>query len=345
MAIKSNPKLIGIFVLGAIALLIVGIIAVGGGKLWRKSIPVVMYFPRSVAGLNVGAPVTFRGVKLGEVTNIFIGYQSSTRDVLITVFADIYPDSIVDLTGSDDPSHSVHHGTVLRDYIQNRGLRAQLSVSSLVTGQLAINLDFYPYAEISEEKETFPDRLEIPTLPSTLEAVQATLQEVYRKVSQLPLEDMINDVRQLLQGANRLVNSPKVEAALDNATAALGKMDKVAGTLDTQLGPLLAQANDAVVTARSAFATIDARAGDARGLITKGDKAMADAVKALDTMQQLLASANSMIQPGSQLNYELVTALKDLGSAARSISALANTLDRNPNAVIFGRNPPGGSRQ
>ena len=345
MAIKSNPKLIGIFVLGALALLIVGIVAVGGGKLWRKTIPVVMYFPRSVAGLNVGAPVTFRGVKLGEVTDIFIGYQASTQDVVITVFANVYPDSIVDIASSSGRSHPAHDGSILRDYIKNRGLRAQLSVSSLVTGQLAINLDFYPYAELQEETDVFPDRIELPTVPSTLEAVQSTLQEVYRKFSQLPLEDMINDVRQLLQGANRLVNSPKVEQVLDTATATLGKFDQVAGTLDKQVGPLLTQASGAVESARAAFAAIDARAGDARSLIVQGNKAMADAVIALNTLQQVLASANSLIQPGSQLNYELVTALRDLGAAARSINALANTLDRNPNAVIFGRTPPDGRRQ
>lgn len=345
MAAKTNPKLIGLFALGALALLIIGIVIVGGGKLWRQTIPVVMYFPRSVAGLNVGAPVTFRGVKLGEVTDIFIGYQASTQDVVIPVFADIFPDSIVTITGTADSKHLSKDRDILRDYIRERGLRAQLSVSSLVTGQLVVNLDFYPYAVLGEEMNSFPNRTEIPTVPSTLEEVQATLQEVYRKLSQLPLEDMINDVRELLQGANRLVNSPQVQAALDGAVDAIGKLDRVAGTLDKQLGPLMTQAGGAVETARSAFASIDARAGEARTLIGTGDQAVADARKALETLQQMLTNANSLIQPGSPLNYELTTALRDLGAAARSISALANTLDRTPNAVIFGRTPPEDRRQ
>lgn len=341
MAVKSNPKLIGLFALGALALLVVGIIVIGGGKLWRQTIPVVMFFPRSVAGLNVGAPVTFRGVKLGEVTDIFIGYQPSTQDVVIPVFADLYPDSIVTITGTADSKLMSTDDSVLRDYIRDRGLRAQLSVSSLVTGQLVVNLDFYPYAEIREDMNTFPNRIEIPTVPSTLEEVQATLQDLYGKLSKLPLEDMINDVRQLLQGANRLVNNPKIEVALDQATEAISKLNHVAGTLDGQVGPLMTQAGGAVESARSAFSSIDARATEARALIGGGDQAVADARKALETLQQLLTNANSLIQPGSPLNYELTTALRDLGSAARSISALANTLDRTPNAVIFGRTPPG----
>jgi Paraquat-inducible protein B len=337
MAMKSNPKLIGLFALGALALFVVGIIIIGGGKLWKQTIPVVMYFPRSVAGLNVGAPVTFRGVKLGEVTDIFIGYQPSTRDVVIPVFADIFPDSIVTITGTTDSKHLRKDSSILRDYISERGLRAQLSVSSLVTGQLVVNLDFYPYAVMQEEVDSFPGRIEIPTVPSTLEEVQATLQDLYGKLSKLPLEDMINDVRQLLQGANQLVNSPKVQVALDQAAEAITRLNHLAGTLDGQVGPLMTQAGGAVEQARSAFASIDARAGEARKLIGGGDQAVADARKALETLQQLLSNANSLIQPGSPLNYELTTALRDLGAAARSISALANTLDRTPNAVIFGR--------
>ena len=97
MGSKANPKLIGAFALGAIALLVIAIIAIGGGKLFRQTIPIVMYFPRSVAGLNVGAPVTFRGVRLGEVTDIFLGFDPKSRDVVIPVFAELFPQSIVNL--------------------------------------------------------------------------------------------------------------------------------------------------------------------------------------------------------------------------------------------------------
>lgn len=341
MAIKSNPKLIGVFVLGALALLVVGIVAVGGGKLWRKSIPVVMFFPRSVAGLNVGAPVTFRGVKLGQVTDIFISYDPTSRDVVIPVFAEIFPDSIVDFTGAKSVKHLTQSKDMLREYVHDRGLRAQLSVSSLVTGQLVVNLDFYPYAVMQEEASPNPykDRIDIPTVPSTLEEVQATLQEVYRKFSQLPLEDMVNDVRQLLQGANRLVNSPKIESALTNAADAISKLNRVAGTLDKQVGPLMSDASGAVASARSAFKTIETRADDSRILIGSTDQAMADARKALTTLQQTLTSANALIQPGAPLSYELINALKEVSEAARSIGSLASTLNRNPNALIFGRAP------
>lgn len=164
MGSKANPKLIGAFAVGAIALLVLSTIAIGGGKLFRQTIPIVMYFPRSVAGLNVGAPVTFRGVKLGEVTNIFLGFNSNSRDVVIPVFAELFPQSIVTFGDSNAVSMGIERKEVLLDYIKNRGLRAQLTVSSIVTGQLVVNFDFFPYAAVDPDSEAtniFPDRIHV----------------------------------------------------------------------------------------------------------------------------------------------------------------------------------------
>lgn len=179
---------------------------------------------RSVAGLNVGAPVTFRGVKLGEVTNIFLGFDSNSRDVVIPVFAELFPQSIVTFGDTNAVSMGIERKEVLLDYIKNRGLRAQLTVSSIVTGQLVVNFDFFPYAAVDPDSEAtniFPDRIHVPTIPSTLEEVQSTLQDLYRKIGKLPLDEIIADGRAVLQGMNRLVNSSQVTESLDDLNASL----------------------------------------------------------------------------------------------------------------------------
>jgi paraquat-inducible protein B len=347
MAVKTNPKLIGAFVLGAIALLIVGILAIGGGKFFQRTIPVVMFFPRSVAGLNIGAPVTFRGVRLGEVTNVFIGFDPKTRDVLIPVLAEIYPQRVVDLAG---PS-AVPSGRdleVLRDYIENRGLRAQLTVSSLVTGQLVVNLDFFPFAAVGRNDQmpnVYPDRIEIPTIPSTLEEVQATLTDLYRKISKLPLEEMIADARSVLQGTNRLVNDPRIEVALSNVSDAAAAINGVATSLEQRAGPLISRAETAVTTANTAFGAIRDRAEQTRPLIQGSTQAVEDMRKALTSVQQLTKTANGVIDPSSPMNFELLAALREVTAAARSLRTLANMIERNPNAVIFGRPAPQEARR
>lgn len=345
---KANPKLIGAFVLGAIALFVIAIIAIGGGKLFRQTIPIVMYFPRSVAGLNVGAPVTFRGVRLGEVTNIFLGFDPQSRDVVIPVFAELFPQSIVTLGDIGRQAKGSEQKDILIDYIKNRGLRAQLTVSSIVTGQLVVNFDFFPYAVFDPESEAtniYPSRIKVPTIPSTLDEVQATLQDLYRKLEKLPLDEMIADARAVLQGMNRLVNSPEMGDAVQDLTVALAALRRTSEAVETKVLPLIAQVESTAGTADSTLRSIRARADDSRTIVAESNKTLTDLRETLALTQNLVKSANSLITPGSPLNYELINALKEAATAARALSALANTLERTPNAVIFGRMPPEARRQ
>lgn len=347
MALKSNPKLIGAFVLGAIVLLVISILAIGGGKLFQRTIPVVMFFPRSVAGLNVGAPVTFRGVRLGEVTNVFIGFDPTTRDVVIPVFAELYPQRVVELTGPSAVA-SGNDVDVLKDYIDNRGLRAQLTVSSLVTGQLVVNLDFFPFAADSRDEamaEVYPHRMEIPTIPSTLEEVQSTLTDLYQKISKLPLEDMIADARAVLQGTNRIVNDPRIEAMLSNVASAAAAINALAMSVDERAGPLMDHAETTVRSAHTAFGAIHERAQETRPLLQNGTRAIEDFRKAVASVQQVAQAANGVLDPGAPVSFELAAALREVAATARSLRALASSLERNPNAVIFGRPGPQEARR
>ena len=277
MGSKANPKLIGAFALGAIALLVIAIIAIGGGKLFRQTIPIVMYFPRSVAGLNVGAPVTFRGVRLGEVTDIFLGFDPKSRDVVIPVFAELFTQSIVNLGDAAPRAIYSEQKEILLDYIKNRGLRAQLTVSSLVTGQLVVNFDFFPYAAFDPESEAtniYPDHIQIPTIPSTLDEVQATLQDLYRKLEKLPLDEMVADARAVLQGLNRLVNSPEIGDAVNDLTITVGTLRKASENIERELVPLIAQVEKTIATADSTFRSIRARADDSRSIVAEVTEAI-----------------------------------------------------------------------
>jgi MlaD protein len=70
MARKPNPALLGAFVVGAVILAVLGLVIFGGGKFFRSTQSWVAYFDESIKGLAVGAPVTFRGVKVGSVTDV-----------------------------------------------------------------------------------------------------------------------------------------------------------------------------------------------------------------------------------------------------------------------------------
>ncbi|MBK8210130.1 MAG: MCE family protein [Rhodospirillales bacterium] len=348
MSKPANPKLIGAFVLGAIGLIIAGIVILGGGKIFQKRTPVVMFFEGAVTGLSIGSPVNFRGVRVGQVTNVYIRYQPDGKPIMeIPVLAELTGNN-VQIVGPPTERKEVRRASVEQMRILvDQGLRAQLALPSLVTGQATISLDFFPNAP-AEFTNAYPDRVEIPTVPSTLQEVQATLQEVYAKISQLPLDDLVGDARNLLKGANRLVNDPALSQTIVNASNALNDLQQVARTLDSRVAPLIASiettsgtANRAMQTAEKALAGIETRSEqtfrDTNAMLQAATAALAQADRTLKT-------ANTIIQPGGPVNFEVVNALRETAAAARSLRDLTDQLQRNPNSLLFGRPVPGGNR-
>ena len=85
MGSKISPTVIGAFVVGAIICMVAGVLLFGGGKFFTEKLPYVLFFDSSVEGLNVGAPVIFRGVQVGQVTEISAIANPQTFDVVIRV--------------------------------------------------------------------------------------------------------------------------------------------------------------------------------------------------------------------------------------------------------------------
>src|SRR5262245_51419077 len=131
MAKKTNPKTIGAFVVGAIALAVGGIIAFGGGKFLQDKGKAVLFFSSSsLSGLDVGSPVTFRGVKIGSVTEVIIQYDVDRQTLQIPVFVEVETNRIQIVRGE--------HSTRNLPALVERGLRAQIVVQSFITGQASI---------------------------------------------------------------------------------------------------------------------------------------------------------------------------------------------------------------
>jgi hypothetical protein len=135
MSKPIGKPIIGAFVVGAVALAVAGLFVLGGGQFLKKKYIRVMYFDGSVKGLKVGAPVTFRGVEVGTVTDITIRANPKDLTTRIPVIVEIDPHSIETPGG--------YLGDQLPRMIK-RGLRAKLDLQSLVTGQLQIELDYMP---------------------------------------------------------------------------------------------------------------------------------------------------------------------------------------------------------
>jgi len=358
MSKPVNKTMIGFFVVGAIALVVVAIGVLGSGKLFKETTPYVMVFEGSVKGLNVGSPVVFRGVKLGMVSSIRMRADYATKVFTVLVFTDFDP-SQIEIVNMDE---STAKGLTKQDRYANMreliagGLRAQLEMQSIVTGQLQIALDFYPdkpavYAGIDKKIQ------EIPTIPTPL-------QEFAKKLESLPLEEIFKKVDLALDGIVNLVQSPDLKASVANLNIALKDVQSLVRNVDAQVKPLSAGVSetlrdvqklvkDADVQVATLGPNLNEAIGDGRKLIRNVDgsvesikanleTALSAATSALKQAEKLFQDLDSSAAPDARLMYQLTETLVEVQKAARSISTLADYLERNPEALLSGKGNGGG---
>ena len=187
---KINKTAIGAFVLGGAALLITAVLVFGSGALFRQSDKYVLFFNGSVKGLSVGAPVIFRGVKIGNVVSINLVYDEQTQEVLIPVVIDVELSRVMGIP--EQPGYP--------DYAKfiKQGLRAKLEIQNFITGQLMIALDFYPDkpAKFYGIIQSYP---ELPALPIS--------PDIFQVMDDIPVKEITVNLEQAVAGINRLVNS------------------------------------------------------------------------------------------------------------------------------------------
>jgi paraquat-inducible protein B len=340
--IKANPKLVGAFVLGAIALLMLAVIVFGKGRFFQPRLPVVMYFSGSVAGLQVGSPITYLGVRIGQVTDIQLNYDAESQIVSIPVFGEIFGD-VANVSGKDRSRWiDFSAGKRFEEFIA-RGLKAQLSVPNFVTNQVNVTLDFLPSAASLEVRQV-NGFLEIPTVASTFQEAQATAQTIFEKLQALPLDELIADGRAALSGASRLLNNPDLPEIFATARTTVNELQSTVRAVDTKIRPIVTNVDKVSGTAETTLVATQQRLLQLQAVIAQLDKtltkfqgAVGNADNLLTNADTLVKTANAVLSPGSPVNYELVSALKEVAAAARAMRTLANTIERAPNAVVFGR--------
>jgi len=242
MSKQANKKAVGAFVLVALALGVAAIIIFGSGKFFAKKSEYVAYFQGSVKGLSVGAPVVFRGVKIGQVTKIMIYADEREQTFEIPVFMEIDPESFKALEPVAESREQFLQALI------KKGLRAQLQMQSLVTGQLMINIDFYPNSPariIDGQNMKIPkDVIEIPTIETPLQKIEKTLQE-------LPISEIVTSISASLQGIERIVTSGDVTKSLDNLKQSMDDIRSLAQHLNDKVDPLSADLSQTLKDAKS----------------------------------------------------------------------------------------------
>ncbi|MDN3920645.1 MlaD family protein [Roseateles violae] len=337
---RANATLIGAFVVAGLALLLAAVIAAGGGQLFARKERVVMYFGGSIYGLQVGAPVVFRGVRMGSVSSIGLVYDKASDSFSIPVRADLEPEAIRGLAGANG-----HDQRGALSALLARGLRAQLSMQSLLTGQLYVDLDLRP-SKPPALRGHDDLALEIPT-------VAAPIQDLKNQLDGLDLRRLLDDVSAIAGSARALVAGPQLRATLDNLSALTGSLRAMSARLDKRVDPL---ADAATTTLRDAALAAQrlARAADGIGdtatrlggtaerfntLLAPDSPLLGSIERSAEEFGRLATSLRAQTAEDSALVQRFDHALDDVSRAARAMRELAELLERHPDALLRGRRP------
>lgn len=335
MSKQANKTVIGAFVVGAIALVVVGLLIFGSGKFLSKRLTYVMFFEGSVKGLQVGSPVTFRGVKIGEVTDIGLRFNPADMSVRIPVYVEINPDKFMSPAARKEAKpYQYYQGLI------EKGVKARLELQSFVTGQLLVGLDFYPDKPIRLVGLDKKYR-EIPTIPSGMEQLAKTIQD-------LPLKEITERLNSVLEGANTFVRSPELSESVASLNRTLKDLGVLAKNMDGRLEVLTASLMNTSESARSSLAQAEKTLAQAektlalnegvpgeiasslKATLTSSGQMMDEAKKAMEGVK-LIAAQNA------NLGYEINRSVEQMTALSRSLRSLADYLDRHPESLIKGK--------
>ncbi|RZI83319.1 MAG: MCE family protein [Rubrivivax sp.] len=324
MKIKRNALLVGGFVICSLVLIVLMLITVGGADLFAKQLKAVVYFQGSVRGLYVGAPVSFRGVKIGEVQSIGIQVDPQSLAARIPVMLTLGTDTLK--MGADGEKLSN-----LPDLVR-RGLRARLIMQSVVTGQTGIDLDFKPKTPlvlVSGGTGT------VPEIPATRDKLDAFIDQI----SELPLADIVQDLRRTVTTLEQTLKITQV------AVESSGKQISAAASQAQQTMVVGAQALQAVqAQARTTLVSIQQLSDASREVVLKTQPDLALTLKstrdAAQAAQQAMDNVADFSAAGSPLRSDAEMAVHDLSMAARSLRSFADQLERQPNTLLFGKKTP-----
>jgi paraquat-inducible protein B len=321
---KSGATLIGVFVLGAIALMVAGVLFFGTGAFLEKRIPFVSFFHGSVAGLQVGAPVTFRGVRVGQVTSIGIRINTESDSSIVQVNMDLLPGTFT-VYGAPASNDNSAVPTLVQ-----RGLTAQLVLQSFVTKLLNVDLDFRPAVQASSAglSTTAP---EVPTVPSDAEALTKKLEEI-------DIAKTLDTLERSLESVNGILENPELKQTIKELPGLLGALRHTLNTVDREVAGLSGAGHEAIASsAEDLQKTLAAVQTLASNLDRETASTLSAARETFKSAGAALDGSNVLLDPRGRTVIQVQRAVDDLAAASARMRSLAERVDRDPSILIRGR--------
>lgn len=316
---------VGALLSGSLLLLLGAVIAFTG-RTWHQDVRYETYFRESVQGLDVGAPVKFRGVTLGHVSNIGLvsaEYGATAEEQvmdptyrLIVVRFKINPARVGKLPTTDEAVRT--------------GLRAKLANQGL-TGVMYLELDFYPPSRYPPQLVPWtPDTDYIPSVPSTIAQVQDSVTQALQEFNRIDFVRLTDNVNGLVSDIRHDIGAQgDVHGALASARETI---DHLRTQIDRADLPALSQ--QLRQTAASLQTLTDGR--QTRAVLSEAEAALARLPPLLDSLQQTSHRAGGGV---ADIQAELIPILEDVRAAVQNIRETTEAIRRDPGSVLL-QGPP-----
>lgn len=272
-----------------------------------RRVPVVSYFTDSISGLAPGAPVTFQGVRIGEVLGYDLVYDATTQRLRVPVRYEIEPERVAGSIRAQGRT-AIDNARLL----VQQGMRARLMSSNLITGQQQIALEMIdnpPPAEITMQDGV----IVMPSVPGQFASIMDGVTRVLTSIEAMPWTEIGQNVNTTVAGLNTLINGPELRQSLVALQGTLTAAEAMVRNIDAAAQPAL------------------------RSL----PQVMANLNATVTQANRLLTSANRGYGEDSQFQRDLERMLEQITVAARSLRSLVDQLNRNPESLIRGRSTQG----
>jgi paraquat-inducible protein B len=326
MSARANPAKIGAFLVGALAILVVGVAVLASASLFQKRSTFVSLFNESVNGLESGAPVKFQGVPVGTVTELLIQIDRYGKTFQVPVQYEINLTRLRTLSGS---FVNLADADVRAQQITD-GLRVRLQMESFVTGQLYLELSYDSSAAPPVLESRITKWPELPTSPSLMAAlgtgagsvvadVVKVLFQVNELLSEIDMPEINAAVVATAQSVQRLVDAPEIRNALAQmpeataqVTRTMSAVEQLAITTESAVGPLAVQA----------------------------ERASTELTATLQVLRTTLEDAQGLLSMDTGIGFEMRAVLSSLKEAADALQLLTTTLEQSPDILLRGKKPP-----
>ncbi len=331
MKTRISPATVGMFILGALTLFVIGFLSFGGSNVFRKPARFLVYFDESVSGLDPGAPIKFYGVRVGRVAAVNVRYDAATKKALVQTVGELNRNVLTDSAGV---TINLTDADKFQEFI-DRGLRARLSFTG-ITGLLFVELTIEDPREYPAKPHLMSeDALVVPAIPSPIAEVQSSIVEIVANLKSVDFGGLSRDLKSLIAATNRKIGELDVQALAASVQRAAETVEAFINS--PGMKGALANLNEAITDTRKTIARLAAQIDPMSGEL---GQTLAGAQDSLEKLGDAAATMQRFVREQGAVGDEVTQALRQVADTAAALERLAAALGRNPNSLLVGKKKP-----